>query len=95
MKKMETNMSGGGENIFNKRLCFGEIMRGECWLPSCLSPSFLSLAALAQCKACVLVCASLPARLLFAAATDEQGRGGKADVSGQRKTGGVWIDKRD
>lgn len=38
---------------------------------------------------------SLLALLLFAAATDELGRGGKADVSGQRKTGGVWIGMQD
>lgn len=44
---------------------------------------------------CVGVCAALPALLLFAAATDELGRGGKADVSSQRKTGGLWIDIRD
>lgn len=36
---------------------------------------------------------SLPAPLLFAATTDELGRGGKADVSGHRKAG-VWIGIR-
>jgi len=85
--------SGGGGNILNKRLRFREIKGGECWLPSFLPPP-LPLATLSL-RACVLVCALLSAPLLFTAATDELGRGGKADISGQRKTGGVWIGVRD
>lgn len=38
---------------------------------------------------------SLSTPLLFAATTDELGKGGKADVSGHRKTGGVWTSMQD
>ncbi|RVE69852.1 hypothetical protein OJAV_G00081910 [Oryzias javanicus] len=81
-------LSEGGENVYNTRLCFGgdQGRRVLASLPLA-SPSLYA----ASVRACVLVCALQPAPLLFAAATDEPGRGGKAAGSGQRKTGGVWF----
>lgn len=67
--------SEGGENVYNTRLCFGGD-QGRRVLAS-LPPASPSLYA-ASVRACVLVCALLlPAPLLFAAATDEPGRGGE------------------